>query len=182
MSIALLAFSPKDSSKFNDLKKIILINCCKLSFLFIPKSFPDKVFIEKVVELLDAGKILRFCKSTGNAEYNAYNSKYHDAYNANGSYENVIWFFDIPTLEEEFGVNLKNHRILKRLNENICYFTVLASKGWYSVNKAASDEDYNFDFKESNFKKYIGEYDNEAEVVGKLSSLKFDLSPEALFK
>lgn len=141
-----------------------------------------KVFIEKVVELLDAGKILRFCKSTGNAEYNAYNSKYHDAYNANGSYENVIWFFDIPTLEEEFGVNLKNHRILKRLNENICYFTVLASKGWYSVNKAASDEDYNFDFKESNFKKYIGEYDNEAEVVGKLSSLKFDLSPEALFK
>ena len=139
-----------------------------------------KVFIEKVVELLDAGKILRFCKSTGNAEYNAYNSKYHDAYGAFCSYENVIWFFDIPTIVRELGVNLQKRRLLlKCLNDNICYFNVLSDKRYIDN---VSDGDYNFDFKKGNFEKYIGEYDNEAEVVKKLSSLKFDLSPEALFK
>ena len=136
-------------------------------------------FIKKIEELLQKGKILRFCKSTNNVDYSEYNK---DAYNGNRSdiYENVIWFFDIPTIVGELGVNLENRKLLlKRLNENICYFNVLSDKRYI---EKASDEDYNFDFKEGNFKKYICEYDNEAEVVGKLSSLKFDLSPEALFK
>lgn len=138
-----------------------------------------KDFINKVVSLLNAGKILRFCKSTNNVDYSEYNK---DAYNGSGSdiCENVIWFFDTPTIVSELEVNLENRKLLlKCLNENICYFNVLSGKRYI---EKASDEDYNFDFKEGNFKKYIGEYDNEAEVVGKLSSLKFDLSPEALFK
>ena len=157
----------------------------KVDLLYVLKGVDfnqesHKDFINDVVNLLNAGKILRFCKSTNNVDYSEYNK---DAYNGNGSdiYENVIWFFDIPTIVGELGVNLENRKLLlKRLNENICYFTVFPDVR----DSKPSDKMYNFTkFTDDNSVKEV--LDNviiNNDLLLKIRNLKFDLSPKALFK
>ena len=145
---------------------------------FVQESHKD--FINEVVNLLEAGKILRFCKSMNNVDYSEYNK---DAYNGNGSeiYENVIWFFDTPTIVSELVVNLENRKLLlKRLNKKICYFNVFTKKR----NFRPEDKMYNFtDFtNDNNVKEVLGEKNISDELLLGIRNLKFDLSPEALFK
>lgn len=135
-----------------------------------------KVFINKVVSLLKAGKILRFCKNTKIVDY----SKYNDAYGAFGSYENVIWFFDSTILVRELGVIPTECKLLKCLTNKIFYFTVFTN----FINFKPEDKMYNFtDFTNDNSVKEV--LDNviiDNDLLLKIHNLKFDLSPKALFK